>query len=73
MVVTRAIRGLADGVHQLRILALGEARPAATATKMSIDGFSVVPRGAAVTTLGSAVSLRAGRNSPGPDRTPADL
>jgi hypothetical protein len=76
MVVTRAIRGLADGVHELRILALGEARPAATATKMSIDGFSVVPRGAAdlAPPLGSRLTFEparppTARSGPGPCAT----
>jgi hypothetical protein len=40
--VARTIDGLTDGVHTLRIVVLGEARPAAEAALVSIDRFSVV-------------------------------
>lgn len=39
--VARRISGLADGLHELRILVLGEARPAARGTLVSIDRFVV--------------------------------
>ena len=39
----RTIGGLALGEHQLRIVALGEARPAARGTQTSIDAFTVIP------------------------------
>jgi GH25 family lysozyme M1 (1,4-beta-N-acetylmuramidase) len=42
-VSVRSIAGLADQVHQLRIVVLGQSRPAATATKVSVGGFTVVP------------------------------
>jgi GH25 family lysozyme M1 (1,4-beta-N-acetylmuramidase) len=41
--VVRSITGLADGVHTLRIVVLGQARPAATGTLVSVDRFAVVP------------------------------
>jgi GH25 family lysozyme M1 (1,4-beta-N-acetylmuramidase) len=41
--VARSITGLASGVHTLRIVVLGEARPAATGTLISVDRFAVVP------------------------------
>lgn len=41
--IVRSVSGLADGVHELRIVVLGEARPAATGAFVSIDGFSVLP------------------------------
>jgi GH25 family lysozyme M1 (1,4-beta-N-acetylmuramidase) len=41
--VTRSFGGLADGVHRLRIVVLGDARPAADDELVSVDGFSVVP------------------------------
>ncbi len=39
----RTITGLALGVHELRIVVLGEARPAARGTQSSIDAFTVIP------------------------------
>ncbi len=39
--VTRAVGGLADGVHTLRIVVLGAGRPAADGTFVSIDRFVV--------------------------------
>jgi hypothetical protein len=39
--VVRTIGDLADGVHELRIVVLGQARPAARGTFVSIDRFSV--------------------------------
>jgi hypothetical protein len=39
--VTRAVGGLADGVHTLRIVVLGTGRPAADGTSVSIDRFVV--------------------------------
>jgi GH25 family lysozyme M1 (1,4-beta-N-acetylmuramidase) len=39
----RTIGGLALGEHQLRIVVLGEARPAARGTQTSIDAFTVIP------------------------------
>jgi hypothetical protein len=39
----RTIGGLALGEHQLRILVLGQARPAARGTQTSIDAFTVIP------------------------------
>ena len=39
--VIRTIAGLLDGVHELRIVVLGQARPAARGTFISIDGFGV--------------------------------
>ena len=41
--VARSISGLAGEVHVLRIVVLGQSRPAATATKVSIGGFTVTP------------------------------
>lgn len=41
--VTRSFDGLAEGVHTLRIVVLGDARPAADDELVSVDGFSVVP------------------------------
>jgi GH25 family lysozyme M1 (1,4-beta-N-acetylmuramidase) len=41
--VERTITGLVDGVHVLRIVVLGEARPAADAARVSIDRFSILP------------------------------
>jgi GH25 family lysozyme M1 (1,4-beta-N-acetylmuramidase) len=41
--VTRSFEGLAEGVHTLRIVVLGDARPAADDELVSVDGFSVVP------------------------------
>jgi len=37
----RPITGLADGVHTVRIVVLGESKPAATGTLVSLDGFVV--------------------------------
>ncbi len=39
----RSIGGLALGVHELRIVVLGQARPAARGTQTSIDAFTVIP------------------------------
>jgi GH25 family lysozyme M1 (1,4-beta-N-acetylmuramidase) len=39
----RSIGGLAPGVHELRIVVLGQARPAARGTQTSIDAFTVIP------------------------------
>jgi len=39
--VVRSVTGLADGVHTLRIVVLGKARPAATGALVSVDRFSV--------------------------------
>ncbi len=39
----RTIDGLALGLHELRIVVLGEARPAARGTQTSIDAFTVIP------------------------------
>ena len=39
----RTINGLAVGEHELRIVVLGEARPAARGTQTSIDAFTVIP------------------------------
>jgi GH25 family lysozyme M1 (1,4-beta-N-acetylmuramidase) len=38
----RRVTGLEDGVHELRIVVLDEGRAAATGTRVTIDGFSVV-------------------------------
>lgn len=40
--VVRSVAGLADGVHTLRIVVLGEGRPAADGTFVSIDRFVVL-------------------------------
>jgi hypothetical protein len=40
--VVRSVSGLADGVHTLRIVVLGEGRPAADGTLVSIDRFVVL-------------------------------
>jgi GH25 family lysozyme M1 (1,4-beta-N-acetylmuramidase) len=39
--VARSVGGLADGVHTLRIVVLGEGRPAARGTAVAVDGFTV--------------------------------
>ena len=39
--VVRSVTGLVDGVHRLRIVVLGRARPAATGTFVSVDRFAV--------------------------------
>jgi Lyzozyme M1 (1,4-beta-N-acetylmuramidase) len=39
----RSIGGLALGLHELRIVVLGQARPAARGTQTSIDAFTVIP------------------------------
>jgi len=39
----RSIGGLALGAHELRIVVLGLARPAAQGTQTSIDAFTVIP------------------------------
>lgn len=41
--VTRSITGLAAGVHSVRIVVLGEARPKATGTQVAVDRFVVLP------------------------------
>jgi GH25 family lysozyme M1 (1,4-beta-N-acetylmuramidase) len=41
--VLRSIGGLALGLHKLRIVVLGEARPAASGANVAIDGFTVLP------------------------------
>jgi GH25 family lysozyme M1 (1,4-beta-N-acetylmuramidase) len=40
--VVRSITGLTLGLHQLRIVVLGRARPAADGTQISIDAFTVI-------------------------------
>ncbi len=40
--VARAVSGLTDGVHTLRIVVLGESRPAATAALVTIDRFAAI-------------------------------
>jgi lysozyme len=40
--VARTVSGLVDGIHTLRIVVLGEARPAATGALVSIDRFSAI-------------------------------
>ena len=42
-IVLRSITGLALGLHKLRIVVLGEARPAASGVNVSIDAFTVLP------------------------------
>jgi GH25 family lysozyme M1 (1,4-beta-N-acetylmuramidase) len=39
--VVHSVTGLADGIHSIRIVVLGTARPAATAELVSVDRFSV--------------------------------
>jgi hypothetical protein len=41
--VARAVTGLADGVHTLRIVALGQSRPKAEAALVTVDAFIVAP------------------------------
>jgi GH25 family lysozyme M1 (1,4-beta-N-acetylmuramidase) len=41
--VVRSVSGLAEGLHTLRIVVLGEGRPAAEGTLVSVDAFSVIP------------------------------
>jgi GH25 family lysozyme M1 (1,4-beta-N-acetylmuramidase) len=41
--VVRSITGLALGPHRLRIVVLGESRPAASDTNVSVDAFTVLP------------------------------
>jgi GH25 family lysozyme M1 (1,4-beta-N-acetylmuramidase) len=41
-VVVRSITGLTPGLHELRIVVVGEARPAADGTQISIDTFRVI-------------------------------
>lgn len=41
--LTRTVSGLSEDVHVLRIVALGEARPRAKGTMVSVDGLSVIP------------------------------
>lgn len=41
--VERSVTGLAAGLHTLRIVVLGEGRPAATGTAISVDRFVVLP------------------------------
>lgn len=40
--VERPVTGLVDDVHALRIVVLGQGRPAATGTFVSVDRFSVL-------------------------------
>jgi hypothetical protein len=42
-IAVRSISGLALAEHELRIVVLGEARPAAQGTQISIDAFTVIP------------------------------
>ena len=42
-VVVRSITGLTLGMHELRIVVLGQARPAADGSQISIDTFTVIP------------------------------
>ena len=42
-VAMRAIKGLALGLHKLRIVVLGEARPAASRANVAIDAFTILP------------------------------
>lgn len=39
---TRTIAGLAEGVHALRIVVLGQSRPVASDTRISVDLFTVI-------------------------------
>jgi hypothetical protein len=39
--VVRSFTGLAEGIHTIRIVALGSARPAASGTSVSVDSFAV--------------------------------
>ncbi|MEP6973643.1 MAG: glycoside hydrolase family 25 protein [Actinomycetota bacterium] len=41
--VLRSITGLASGLHKLRIVVLGEGRPAASDANVAIDAFTVLP------------------------------
>ena len=41
--VARSFGGLSEGVHTIRIVVLGDARPAAKDELVSVDGFSIVP------------------------------
>jgi GH25 family lysozyme M1 (1,4-beta-N-acetylmuramidase) len=41
-IVVRSITGLTAGVHELRIVAMGQSRPAADGTQVSIDTFTVI-------------------------------
>lgn len=41
--VVRRVSGLVDGVHELRVVVLGEARPRATGALVSVDRFVVLP------------------------------
>lgn len=41
--VVRRVSGLSEGVHELRIVVLGESRPRASGALVSIDRFSVIP------------------------------
>ncbi|HEX5951182.1 MAG TPA: GH25 family lysozyme [Actinomycetota bacterium] len=41
--IARTVSGLAEDVHVLRIVVLGEARPKAKGAMVSVDGFSVLP------------------------------
>jgi hypothetical protein len=40
--VTRSVTGLTDGVHTLRIVVLGTARPVATGAFVSVDRLSAI-------------------------------
>ena len=41
-IAVRSITGLSLGVHELRIVVLGEGRPAADGSQVSIDTFTVI-------------------------------
>jgi hypothetical protein len=41
--VSRVFTGLADGVHTVRIVALGRSRPKAKAALVTIDAFLITP------------------------------
>ncbi|MGE5460400.1 MAG: GH25 family lysozyme [Solirubrobacterales bacterium] len=41
--VIRTVSGLSEGLHTLRIVVVGEGRPAADGTLVSADAFSVIP------------------------------
>ena len=42
-IALRSIMGLAVGLHKLRIVVLGEARPAASRANVAIDAFTILP------------------------------
>ena len=41
--VVRTVTGLADGVHTLRVVVLGQGRPKASGVLVSADSFAAVP------------------------------